>query len=478
MGALYGKAHVLDDLPAFKVRPAARPVRDRDARRSNRSRARSPPRTTCATSAARTATWPAAPGAGDASERRRELVAAMVAIADYERALVTQAHRRARADPGRDDPRDHRPGRGSRPSASRPSRSRSTASTRTRRRPTLGRQGIYVWDGDFYATGLIEALGQGRDRRRPADRARPLQHRRRGRPRPGGRRGDRRRRAMTATAVDPGAAGPRVRPGRAASDQAAVGPPLDRRGPPRHRRADRHARARLRLRDRRHRPALGGPRRRAGVLHRAVRGVPGQRVRAQRDRRRAAGRVRGRDADRHEPGPWAGAPPSGLAVSLEVLIFFPWDPATERFLGERIWFDRGAAGAGRLTIAGLRGSAAHRHHRGEPADDPPAAPGELPPMTRTSRAAMTAAFLLSASALVAACGGAAATTTPGAPTPNPAARRPPAERRPPPRPRAPSRRSARSRPSTSASWPAGSRTTIRTRPRSRSAARRRTRRPW
>ena len=41
-------------------------------------------------------------------------------------------------------------------------------------------------------------------------------------------------------------------------------------------------------------------------------------------------------------GPWAGVPPSGLAVSLEVLILFPWDPATERFTGERIWFDRGA----------------------------------------------------------------------------------------------------------------------------------------
>jgi hypothetical protein len=51
-------------------------------------------------------------------------------------------------------------------------------------------------------------------------------------------------------------------------------------------------------------------------------------------------------------GPWGGAPPSGLPVSLEVLILFPWDPATERFLGERIWFDRGTiysegtAGAG------------------------------------------------------------------------------------------------------------------------------------
>lgn len=40
-------------------------------------------------------------------------------------------------------------------------------------------------------------------------------------------------------------------------------------------------------------------------------------------------------------GPWAGAPASGLAVALEVIIFFPWDAATGRFGGERIWFDRG-----------------------------------------------------------------------------------------------------------------------------------------
>ena len=40
-------------------------------------------------------------------------------------------------------------------------------------------------------------------------------------------------------------------------------------------------------------------------------------------------------------GPWAGVAPSGLAVSLEVLILFPWDPAAQRFSGERIWFDRG-----------------------------------------------------------------------------------------------------------------------------------------
>lgn len=41
-------------------------------------------------------------------------------------------------------------------------------------------------------------------------------------------------------------------------------------------------------------------------------------------------------------GPWAGAPPSGLPLSLQVLILFPWDPVTQRFSGERIWFDRGS----------------------------------------------------------------------------------------------------------------------------------------
>jgi hypothetical protein len=47
-------------------------------------------------------------------------------------------------------------------------------------------------------------------------------------------------------------------------------------------------------------------------------------------------------------GPWAGVAASGLAVSLEVLILFPWDPVTQRFAGERIWFDRGALQVGRL----------------------------------------------------------------------------------------------------------------------------------
>ena len=45
-------------------------------------------------------------------------------------------------------------------------------------------------------------------------------------------------------------------------------------------------------------------------------------------------------------GPWAGVAPSGLPVSLGVLILFPWEPASGLFGGERIWFDRGAIGGG------------------------------------------------------------------------------------------------------------------------------------
>ncbi len=41
-------------------------------------------------------------------------------------------------------------------------------------------------------------------------------------------------------------------------------------------------------------------------------------------------------------GPWAGTPATGLPVALQVIILFPWDPATERFSGERVWFDRGS----------------------------------------------------------------------------------------------------------------------------------------
>ncbi len=54
-------------------------------------------------------------------------------------------------------------------------------------------------------------------------------------------------------------------------------------------------------------------------------------------------------------GPWAGVPPSGLPVDLEVLILFPWDHASERFLGERIWLGTALGEGG--ALAPSRGSA-------------------------------------------------------------------------------------------------------------------------
>ena len=62
LGVLYGKAEVLDRLPAFKVRPAHDRFETGTPIVRRRSPARSPRPTTCATSGATTATWPARPG--------------------------------------------------------------------------------------------------------------------------------------------------------------------------------------------------------------------------------------------------------------------------------------------------------------------------------------------------------------------------------------------------------------------------------
>jgi predicted ester cyclase len=43
-------------------------------------------------------------------------------------------------------------------------------------------------------------------------------------------------------------------------------------------------------------------------------------------------------------GGFAGLPPSGRHVRLELAILFPWDPGTRRFGGEQIFIDRAALG--------------------------------------------------------------------------------------------------------------------------------------
>lgn len=157
LGALYGKAEVLDRLPAFKVRPA-----------HDRFETGTPAFESIAGALAATdylrdvgrayGSVGAAPGAADASERRRELVAGMVAIQGYERALVTRLIDGLEAIDGirlfgiTDRARF----------AERvPTVSIEIAGVHPRdAAERLGRAGIYVWDGDFYATGLIERLGR------------------------------------------------------------------------------------------------------------------------------------------------------------------------------------------------------------------------------------------------------------------------------------------------------------------------------
>ena len=98
-----------------------------------------------------------APGAADGSERRRELVAAMVAIAAYERALVGRLIDGLGAIAG---VAIHGIADPTRFAARVPTVSISIAGVHPRTAAeVLGRAGIFAWDGDFYATGLIERLG-------------------------------------------------------------------------------------------------------------------------------------------------------------------------------------------------------------------------------------------------------------------------------------------------------------------------------
>jgi cysteine desulfurase family protein (TIGR01976 family) len=150
LGALYGKADVLDSLPAFKVRPA------HDRFETGTAAFESIAGTLAATDYLRDVGRRFGTPA-DAS-RRSELVAAMDAIVLYERALVTRlidglGSIRGLTIHGITDP--------ARFTERVPTVSVSIDGVDPRTAAEgLGRQGIYVWDGDFYATGLIERLGK------------------------------------------------------------------------------------------------------------------------------------------------------------------------------------------------------------------------------------------------------------------------------------------------------------------------------
>src|SRR5689334_18458184 len=149
-GAPHGKADVLASLPAFKVRPAE------DRFETGTAAFESIAGTLAATEYLRDVGRRS--GTPTDGTRRAELVAAMEAIVMYERGLVTRlidglGSIRGLTIHGITDP--------SRFTERVPTVSVSIDGVDPRSAAEeLGRQGIYVWDGDFYATGLIERLGK------------------------------------------------------------------------------------------------------------------------------------------------------------------------------------------------------------------------------------------------------------------------------------------------------------------------------
>jgi len=153
LGALYGKAAVLDRLPAYKVRPA------HDRYETGTPSFEAFAGTLAAVDYLRDLGRTYGDGAdgADSGEARGELVAAMRAIAGYERSLggrmldglaaIPGVHVWGIADRARTDERT--------PTFAVTLDGISPADAAAE----LGRAGIFTWDGDFYARGLIERLG-------------------------------------------------------------------------------------------------------------------------------------------------------------------------------------------------------------------------------------------------------------------------------------------------------------------------------
>ncbi len=154
LGALYGRAALLESLPAYKVRPA----HDRFETGTQNFEAIAGAlaavdylRSVGVTSGAVGAS--ALAGAA----RREQLVGSMTAIATYERELSRRFLSEISGIPGLRVWGIADPGRVA-------ERTPTFALTFDGISPraaaeALGRQGIYAWDGDFYAQGLIERLG-------------------------------------------------------------------------------------------------------------------------------------------------------------------------------------------------------------------------------------------------------------------------------------------------------------------------------
>jgi len=152
LGALYGKRAVLDALPAYKVRPA-----------HDRFETGTPSFESIAGAGA-AVEYLASVGdrfgaVGPGATRRERLVAGMTAIRGHELELHERLMRGLRAIPG------VRIWGISEPSRFGAEKAPTISITFDRVAPraaaaALGAQGIFVWDGDFYAQALIERLGQ------------------------------------------------------------------------------------------------------------------------------------------------------------------------------------------------------------------------------------------------------------------------------------------------------------------------------
>jgi cysteine desulfurase family protein (TIGR01976 family) len=154
VGAVYGRADVLAALPSIKLRPA--PHRFETGTGNFEGYAG-------ALAAVEYLAWvgSAFGGASESAARRARLVAAMTAIRTYEMGLYRRLA----------DGLDRIPGirtRGITDPAAFDRRTPTAAITIAGLTPraaaeALGEHGIATWDGDFYATGLIERLGLAPD---------------------------------------------------------------------------------------------------------------------------------------------------------------------------------------------------------------------------------------------------------------------------------------------------------------------------
>jgi cysteine desulfurase family protein (TIGR01976 family) len=152
LGALYGRAEILDALPAYKVRPA------HDRFETGTQNFEGIAGALAAVDYLRSVgVRSGSTAAVTGASRRDELVGSLTAIAAYERELSRRFLSEVADIPGLRVWGIVDPGRVA-------ERTPTFALTFDAISPraaaeALGRQGIYAWDGDFYAQGLIERLG-------------------------------------------------------------------------------------------------------------------------------------------------------------------------------------------------------------------------------------------------------------------------------------------------------------------------------